>query len=178
MHNRYKDQGEHYYRSPRDEAYPYDNNDDYRDHYDDNRSGEYRYGRSREPSQDDNYGYQAGYDRSRGYYAQSNNSTPNNAYSEQALKHRGKGPKGYTRSDERIKEDVCAALMDDNELDASDIEVSVKKGEVILEGSVDSRQAKRRAEQCADMCSGIVDVQNNLKININENTPEKSRSSR
>lgn len=68
--------------------------------------------------------------------------------------------------------------MDDNELDASDIEVSVKKGEVMLEGTVDSRQVKRRAVQCADMCSGIVDVQNNLKINTTENTPEKSRSSR
>lgn len=178
MQNRYRDQGEHYYHSPRNEVYPYDNNDDFRGYDDDKRSGEYRYGRAREHSQDDDYGYSTGYERSRGYYAPNPSSAQVHTYSEQALKHKGKGPKGYTRADERIKEDVCAALMDDNELDASDIEVSVKKGEVMLEGTVDSRQAKRRAEQCADMCSGIVDVQNNLKINTSENTPEKSRSSR
>ena len=27
--------------------------------------------------------------------------------------HRGKGPKGYTRSDDRIREDVCDCLTDD-----------------------------------------------------------------
>lgn len=78
--------------------------------------------------------------------------------------HRGKGPKGYTRSDERIKEDVSDALMEDAELDASDIEVTVKKGEVTLQGQVGNRQDKRRAEECAEMCAGVVDVQNNIKI--------------
>lgn len=78
--------------------------------------------------------------------------------------HRGKGPKGYTRSDDRIKEDVSDALMEDAELDASDIEVTVKKGEVTLQGQVGNRQDKRRAEECAEMCAGVVDVQNNIKI--------------
>lgn len=176
MPNRYTDQGDPYYRSSRGEGYPYDNNEDYRDHYDDNRSDDYLYSRQREQSRDDDYGYRAGYDRGRGYYTQSNNLTQDNAYSEPPLKHRGKGPKGYMRSDERIKEDVCDALMDDNEVDASEIEVSVKKGEVTLEGTVDSRQAKRRAEQCTDRCTGVIDVHNNLKINSKENTPEKNRS--
>lgn len=178
MPNRYTDHGEPYYRSSRNESYLYDNNDEYRDHYDDNRSGDYRYGRQREQSRDDDYDYRAGYDHRRGAYSQSNNSIQDNRYFEQPLKHRGKGPKGYMRSDERIKEDVCDALMDDNEVDASEIEVSVKKGEVTLEGTVDSRQAKRRAEQCADRCTGIIDVHNNLKISAKENTPEKNRSTR
>lgn len=78
--------------------------------------------------------------------------------------HRGKGPKGYTRSDDRIKEDVSDALMEDSELDASDIEVSVKKGEVTLQGQVSNRQEKRRAEDCAEACAGVTDVQNNIKI--------------
>jgi len=40
--------------------------------------------------------------------------------------HYGKGPKGYTRSDERIREDVCDRLSDDDEVDARDITVTVK----------------------------------------------------
>lgn len=78
--------------------------------------------------------------------------------------HRGKGPKGYTRTDERIKEDVSDALMEDADLDASDIEVSVKKGEVTLQGQVATRQDKRRAEDCAEACAGVADVQNNIKV--------------
>ena len=39
--------------------------------------------------------------------------------------HRGRGPRGYTRSDERIREDVNDRLTDDGWLDASDIDVQV-----------------------------------------------------
>jgi hypothetical protein len=41
--------------------------------------------------------------------------------------HRGRGPKGYTRPDERIWEEVCDRLTDDPLLDASDMEVKVSK---------------------------------------------------
>src|SRR5690606_19088569 len=44
----------------------------------------------------------------------------------------GKGPKGYRRSSERIKEDVSEALYRHPEIDASEIEVSVQGGEVVL----------------------------------------------
>lgn len=78
--------------------------------------------------------------------------------------YRGKGPKGYTRSDERIREDLCDKLSDEGELDASDISVSVAGGEVTLDGHVPDRQAKRRAEDIADRCSGVSHVQNNLRV--------------
>lgn len=77
---------------------------------------------------------------------------------------RGKGPKGYVRSDERIKEDVSDRLSDDDSLDASDITVGVSGGEVTLTGYVDSRQAKRTAEDCAEQCAGVRHVQNNLRV--------------
>ncbi|HEY6725000.1 MAG TPA: BON domain-containing protein [Polyangiaceae bacterium] len=79
--------------------------------------------------------------------------------------HRGKGPKGYTRSDERIREDVCDCLSDDDELDASDITVTVKGGEVTLEGTVPDRRAKQRAEDLAEGVSGVRDVDNKLRKN-------------
>jgi hypothetical protein len=56
--------------------------------------------------------------------------------------YRGKGPKGYTRSDERIKEDVNDRLSDDPQVDASDISVTVSGCEVTLTGTVSERGRK------------------------------------
>jgi osmotically-inducible protein OsmY len=78
--------------------------------------------------------------------------------------HRGRGPKGYTRSDERIQEDVCERLSHDHHVDASEVEVSVSGREVTLSGTVDSREAKRRAEDIAESVSGVAHVQNNLRV--------------
>jgi osmotically-inducible protein OsmY len=78
--------------------------------------------------------------------------------------HRGRGPKNYTRSDDRIREDVNDRLSDDPYVDASEIEVTVSSCEVTLSGTVDSRDAKRRAEDCAEAVSGVRHVQNNLRI--------------
>ena len=82
----------------------------------------------------------------------------------QGGQHRGRGPKGYSRSDERVREDVSDRLADDPMVDASDIEVQVSQGEVTLSGHVDSRTAKRRAEDCAEGVSGVRHVQNNLRV--------------
>jgi len=43
----------------------------------------------------------------------------------------GKGPKGYLRSDDRIREDAGEALYRAGEPDASDMTVEVKDGEVV-----------------------------------------------
>jgi hypothetical protein len=77
---------------------------------------------------------------------------------------RGRGPKGYTRSDDRIREDVNDHLTDDWRVDATNIEVSVSSGEVTLSGTVDSRDDKRRAEDLAENISGVKHVQNNLRV--------------
>jgi osmotically-inducible protein OsmY len=79
--------------------------------------------------------------------------------------HRGKGPKDYKRSDERIRDDINDRLTDDHALDASSITVAVKDGEATLSGNVDSKFAKRRAEDIADMATGVKHVQNNLRVN-------------
>lgn len=78
--------------------------------------------------------------------------------------YRGKGPKDYKRSDDRIREDVCDRLSDDPFIDASDINVRVEGSEVILSGRVDSREAKRRAEDMVESISGVNNVQNQLKV--------------
>ncbi len=78
--------------------------------------------------------------------------------------HRGRGPKGYQRSDERIREDVNDRLTDDPHIDASEIEVSVSSREVTLSGTVNSRFEKRHAEDLAESVSGVAHVQNNLRV--------------
>lgn len=92
--------------------------------------------------------------------------------------HRGRGPRGYRRSDERIREDVCDCLTDDAQIDASNLEVNVKDCEVTLSGSVNSREDKRRAEDLAENISGVKDVRNNLRISAEQSTGEKTAGER
>jgi hypothetical protein len=78
--------------------------------------------------------------------------------------HRGRGPKGYVRSDGRIREDVSDRLSEDPWLDASEIEVRVADGEVTLAGAVSSRDDRRRAEDLAAQAGGVRHVQNDLRV--------------
>jgi len=78
--------------------------------------------------------------------------------------HRGRGPVGYVRTDERIREDASERLTDDWAVDARKIEVAVSKGEITLNGTVPSRDQKRRAEDIVEDLSGVKHVQNNLRV--------------
>jgi osmotically-inducible protein OsmY len=80
------------------------------------------------------------------------------------VSHRGRGPKGYRRSDERIREDISDRLTDDHWLDASEIDVRVENGDVHLTGEVKTRDDKRRAEQLAEQVSGVDNVMNHLRV--------------
>jgi hypothetical protein len=53
---------------------------------------------------------------------------------------------------------------DDPHVDASEIEVTVSSCEVTLSGTVDNRDAKRRAEDIAERVSGVKHVQNNIRV--------------
>lgn len=76
----------------------------------------------------------------------------------------GKGPKGYQRSDERIREELSDRMTADPEIDASEISISVSQGEVTLEGSVSNRSMKRAAEDLAEEISGVREVNNRLRL--------------
>ncbi len=77
---------------------------------------------------------------------------------------RGRGPRGYRRSDERIKEDVCQCLTDDSHIDASNIDVTVNDREVVLSGTVETRYEKRHAEDLIERIPGVRDVINSLRV--------------
>jgi hypothetical protein len=78
--------------------------------------------------------------------------------------HTGRGPKGYRRSDERIRELVCERLTEDPTIDASDVEIEVSNGEVTLSGFVSDRRAKWWAEELAHRSNGYGEVHNRLRV--------------
>jgi len=76
----------------------------------------------------------------------------------------GRGPKGYRRGDDRVREDVCESLARDARVDASDVEVEVKEGEVTLSGFVRTRDEKHRTEDLIESIPGVRDVHNHLRV--------------
>lgn len=78
--------------------------------------------------------------------------------------YRGRGPRNYRRSDERIREDINDSLTEHDEIDATDIEVDVQNGDVILSGWVFDYYSKRTAEYLAEDVRGVVNVENRLRI--------------
>ena len=141
-----------------------------------NYPSDYRSGSmSRESSSYGDYGRRGEYDQEeRGWWDRTSDAVASWFGDEEAERRRmmdrkrdqfrGRGPKGYRRSDERIREDVNDRLSDDYYLDASDIEVSVSETVVTLSGTVDSRNDKRRAEDIAEDVSGVTNVENRLRV--------------
>jgi hypothetical protein len=84
------------------------------------------------------------------------------------------GPKGYQRSDERIREDVCERLWQDARVDVGDVSVEVSAGVVRLEGTVPQRPMKHAIEDIVASCRGVKDVEN--AIRVVRDTPEAARS--
>ena len=113
-------------------------------------------------------GYGSQYGGGNKFGSMDNYSNSSSDFSRREGLHSGKGPKGYKRSDDRIKEEVCEALSRSPEVDASDIDVMVKEGMVTLSGTVESRMAKREAEMCVEHLSGVEDVHNEIRVKKNE----------
>lgn len=116
--------------------------------------------------------------RERGQFGPSGYSGPTReyrgggGYSEQGRGFAGRAPKGYQRSDDRIKEDVNEELTRNPDLDPSEVTVQVRNGEVTLAGTVEDRHAKRLAEELAEQVSGVKEVTNQLRM-----SPPRSQES-
>lgn len=74
------------------------------------------------------------------------------------------GPKGYQRSDERIREDLCDRLMRSRHIDSSEVTVEVADGRVLLEGTVPHRRMKHAIEDMADACLGVQEIENRIRV--------------
>jgi osmotically-inducible protein OsmY len=90
--------------------------------------------------------------------------------------HYGKGPKGYTRSDERLKEVICEKLTDDPMIDASEINIEVTSQVVKLTGTVDDRSTKYEVEELIERCGGVKDIDNQLRVRSSSSQSSQMRS--
>lgn len=93
---------------------------------------------------------------------------PGGAYEQLSeLSHRGRGPKGYTRTDELLKEIICEQLTDDPFIDASDVSIDVEKSEVTIRGTVRDRRQKYAIEDLIADVSGVNEIHNHLSVGDN-----------
>jgi osmotically-inducible protein OsmY len=74
------------------------------------------------------------------------------------------GPKGSRRSDERIREDICEALISEVRVDVSEVTVEVRDGHVTLDGAVPMRRMRYIIEDVAAACRGVNDVDNRVRV--------------
>lgn len=118
------------------------------------------------------------YGTSHGRYGTAPGQYGYGGYGTRAGSFRGVGPKNYARSDERLMEDINERLTDDDDLDASDITVRVSEGKVTLEGNVDQRWMKHRAEDIADSCIGVKEVDNRIQVTSGSPLGQRSAEAR
>jgi hypothetical protein len=76
----------------------------------------------------------------------------------------GYGPRDYRRPDSSVRDQIHERLTRHGYLNARDISVEVRNGEVTLMGLVDDRRSKRIAEQVAESVPGVRDVHNQLLL--------------
>ena len=86
-----------------------------------------------------------------------------------------RAPRGYQRSDERIREDICDTVIRMG-IDAGDVDIMVEHCEVTLTGTVDNRHDKRRLEDLAESVSGVKHVHNQLRVEEQQRRQSKSTS--
>jgi hypothetical protein len=107
---------------------------------------------------------------------QSWGSSSHRSQDQSSGQYAGRGPKGYQRNDERIREEISDRLTAHPGVDASDVEVKVENGEITLTGTVPSRHCKRAAEDIAEQCAGVKDVNNQLKVKTGSNGQDSTSS--
>ena len=130
------------------------------------RPGEPYYGQSGDP-QDREWRGQYGpapYGEAHGWYEGIGHRRSRYPNDEHHTRPQHRGPKGYRRSDSRIEEDVSDQLYQSEYIDSSEVTVKVKDGKVILEGTVPERWMKHAIEDVADQCSGVQDIENNIRV--------------
>ncbi len=76
----------------------------------------------------------------------------------------GIGPSGYDSAGDPIGQEVFSRLTQHGQIDAASIEITIDNGEVLLEGTVDSEETKRLAEEAVESIMNVNSVQNLLQV--------------
>ncbi len=96
-------------------------------------------------------------------------------YGQHGARRLTSGPKGYQRSDERLKEDISERLMESHHIDSSDVSIDVHGAKVVLDGTVPSRHMKHAIEDLVDACPGVQDIDNRVRV-ANQNMRQSQGS--
>ena len=76
----------------------------------------------------------------------------------------GMGPKAYESAGDPLGQETASRLTQHGQVDASNIEITVDNGAVLLEGTVVSEVMKSLAEEAIRSLEGVGDVQNLLQV--------------
>lgn len=72
--------------------------------------------------------------------------------------------RGAHNPDEGLREQVLKAIAASPQIDQGDIDVFVRNGAVLLEGTVHGRDARQLAEDLARSVDGVKSVQNRIDV--------------
>lgn len=84
--------------------------------------------------------------------------------------HHGRGFAGYDSSDERIDREIDDHLTQHSYIDTTAVAITVKDGEVTLEGSVPDTDQKTYVEEVVAKIEGVTGVNNHLKVKKPQDT--------
>ncbi len=74
-----------------------------------------------------------------------------------------RGPRGWVRPDERILDELCERIVRAG-VDASDLAVEVRDGEVSLEGDLATREERRYVVDLAERTLGVTVVSADIRV--------------
>jgi hypothetical protein len=124
------------------------------------------------------YGYGGSYGRSYGGASGVGGSWRSPAQGTQGGQPRSdrrkRTPKGYTRSDERIREDICDRLSE-SYTECEEVTVTVTNGEVVLSGRAPSGETRREIERIAEDVTGVKDVTNQIRTRREQGEDDKEQ---
>jgi hypothetical protein len=86
-----------------------------------------------------------------------------------------RGPKGYRRSDDRLREEICERIAQSERIDAGDVTVGVQDASVTLEGTIADRAMKYELEELVDRVTGVREVDNRVRIRVRRSGPRRAR---
>jgi len=87
-----------------------------------------------------------------------------------------RGPKGWQRSDDRLKEDICERLYHSGDIDSSEVTVTVAEGKVVLDGTVSDRSMKYAMEDLVDNVPGVKDIDNRVRVSRDDGGGQSGQS--
>jgi osmotically-inducible protein OsmY len=131
------------------------------------RYGSQGFGSQSEYSRGAFQGSNLGYGSNVGYRGQFDTGASSGRYQsglEGQRSYRGMGPQNYSRSDDRIRDDICERLTDDDRIDASQVTIDVNQCTVTLSGTVPERAMRYYAEDLVDDVLGVQSINNQLKV--------------